>query len=182
MFSSWFCAQKYIFITSTALKLCNITEAIMTWYFVWRLILVWVKGRWTSFCGMRNGFWWFYPISRVLNRGGWGHFLCLAVRYARPYMGCFWEISVLFKISTRWVPFFNKISEFFPQGGSLFWRKFLSLSSKMEPICKKFSVFLPPAVFQKQREVLFWGPSPSPHMFALYLGWYSSWLFETWHV
>ena len=36
--------------------------------------------------------------------------------------------------------FFNKISVFVPQGGYLFQRNFLYLPSKMEPICKKFSV------------------------------------------
>ena len=73
----------------------------------------------------------------VIPRGG--HFLCRVVRDARLYMGCFWEFFCTF--SARWVPFFNKISVFFLQGGYLFWRKFLYLSNKMEPICKKFSVF-----------------------------------------
>ena len=65
--------------------------------------------------------------------------------YVRQYwmLGYTWVIfekfSVLF--SARWVPFFNKISVFFLQGGYLFWRKFLYLSNKMEPIYKKFSVF-----------------------------------------
>ena len=70
---------------------------------------------------------------------GGGHFLCQAVRDARLYMGYFWEIFCTF--SVRWVPFFNKISVFFLQGGYLFWRKILYLSDKMEPIYKKFSVF-----------------------------------------
>ena len=68
-----------------------------------------------------------------------GHFLCRAVRDARLYMGYFWEIFCTF--SARWVPFFNKISVCFLQGGYLFWRKILYLSNKMEPIYKKFSVF-----------------------------------------
>ena len=71
--------------------------------------------------------------------GGGGHFLCRAVRDARLYMGYFWEIFCTF--SARWVPFFNKISVFFQQGGYLFWSKILYLSNKMEPIYKKFSVF-----------------------------------------
>ena len=65
-----------------------------------------------------------------MGRGG--HSLCWAERYAKLYFCTF---------SARWVPFFNKISAFFPRSGYLFWRKFLYLSSKMEPICKKFSVF-----------------------------------------
>ena len=68
-----------------------------------------------------------------------GHFLCWAVRDARLYMGYFWEIFCTF--SARWVPFFNKISVFFLQGGYLFWRKILYLSNKMEPIYKKFCEF-----------------------------------------
>ena len=77
------------------------------------------------------------PITLCTMLRG-GHFLCRVVRDARLYMVCFWEIFCTF--SAIWVPFFNKISAFFLQGWYLFWRKFLYLSNKMEPICKKFSV------------------------------------------
>ena len=73
------------------------------------------------------------------GRGRTSYVLCRAVRDARLYMGYFWEILCTFP--GRWVPFFNKISVFFLQGGYLIWRKFLYLSNKIEPICKKFSVF-----------------------------------------
>ena len=79
-----------------------------------------------------------FDVNYKLDTRG-GHFLCRAVRDARLYMGYFWEIFCTF--SARWVPFFNKISVFFLQGGYLFWRKILYLSNKMEPIYKKFSVF-----------------------------------------
>ena len=49
------------------------------------------------------------------------HSLCRAVRDARLYMGCFWEIFCTFSVT--WVPFFNKISVFSPQGGYLFLKK-----------------------------------------------------------
>ena len=76
----------------------------------------------------------------ALGVGGGGGALPMSGSTMLGYTWVIFEkFSVLF--SARWVPFFNKISVFFLQGGYLFWRKILYLSNKMEPIYKKFSVF-----------------------------------------
>ena len=51
--------------------------------------------------------------------------------------------------------FLTKFLYFFLQGGYLFWRKFLYLSNKMEPICKKFSVFHSTKLLHFTHKILF---------------------------
>ena len=72
--------------------------------------------------------------------GGGGGDTSYVGRYVM--LGYTWVVFEKFLyFSARWVPFFNKISVFFCKVGIYFEVNFCILSSKIEPICKKFSAF-----------------------------------------
>ena len=82
--------------------------------------------------------WTFTAIVRC-PRGG--HSLCRAVRYARLYMGCFWEISVLFPrdgylSSTKFLYFFRKV-------GIHFEENFCVCRARWNPFPRNLLYFIP---------------------------------------
>ena len=58
-----------------------------------------------------------------------GHSLCWAVRYARLYMGCFWEMFCTF--SVRWVP------RSFQQNFCIFSARWVSILKKLSVLVKQ---------------------------------------------
>ena len=82
-------------------------------------------------------------VQKYIPRGGEGHSLCWVVRYARLYMGCFWEISVGLLFPQHGYLFSTKFLYFFRKVGIYFEENFCVCRARWNPFARNFLYFIP---------------------------------------